>query len=136
MRLTRKSTRPGRSAVSCVVTAGAAMSGAQRSPNHIVPIPITIAGMTVIQKKASVEPPSLPNFLGSPSPATPVKTTAITSGITTMRIAFMNAVPSGADPAAIAITGSDPVAAAIKPVPSPSNRPRAIRRCSTVSAWA
>ena len=130
IKLTRKSTKLGSSAGCTASTGGAAISGAKRSANHMVPIPITIAGSTVIQKKPSVKPPSFPSFLGSPSPATPVKMTAMTSGMTTILIAFMNAVPSGAEPAAMAASTSEPVAAASRPVPRPSARPSAIRTWS------
>ncbi len=61
------------------------------------PIPNRIASARVDQKNANVVTPSLPSLRGFPSFATPVKTTATTRGMTTIRIAFMNTVPNGAD---------------------------------------
>ncbi len=117
IRLTRNSTRLGSSCASRGAAEGTAISGANPRPIHIVPIPITIAGNTVTQKKAKVVPPRRPSFLGSPRFATPVKITAITSGITTIRIALTKAVPSGAEARATVIMRSEP-AAASRPVPS------------------
>ncbi len=92
----------------------------------MAPIPRRIAGTTVTQKNPSVSTPSFPSFLGFPSPATPEKITAITNGITTIRIAFMNAVPRGAEAWATAIRVSEPVTAASRPKPRPATRPTAI----------
>ena len=88
--------------------------------------------MTVTQKNARVVPPKRPSLRGSPNFATPVKITAITSGITNMRMAFINAVPSGAEASATVMRKSEP-AAARRPVPSPRTSPTAIAMWSIQS---
>ncbi len=59
-----------------------------------------------------------------------VKITMTTSGITTIRIAFMKIWPKGADPSASAKSKAFPVAAAASPTISPATSPSAIARCS------
>ena len=59
-----------------------------------------------------------------------MKITAITSGITTMRMAFMKTVPMGAEASATDMSASDPVAAASNPTAKPSTSPAAMRMCS------
>jgi len=125
---TRKSTKPGSSGADCAAASGAVTPGAKASPRRMAPIPSRIAGSTVIQKNPSVSTPNLPSFFGFPSRATPEKITAMTRGITTMRIAFMNAVPRGAEAWAIPIRVSEPVAAARRPKPRPATRPIPIAR--------
>ncbi len=92
------------------------------------PMPITMAGMVVPQKKANADPPSFPKALGLPRRATPTKRVVTTRGMTTMRIALMNNVPSGATPTAKRSIRVISVALAMSPSVSPRINPRAVAR--------
>ena len=57
---------------------------------------ISVATASMLMKTASVRPPSRPTALTSDADATPVMTRETTSGITVIRIAFTQSVPTGA----------------------------------------
>jgi hypothetical protein len=126
IRLTRKSTIPGSSGAVWVPADATETGGVSARPTVITPMPMGMATSSVTQKNPREKPPSFPSFLGSPRRQTPVKMVAMTSGITTMLMAFMNAAPSGADPAAIACRSGLPVALATRPTINPASRPAAM----------
>ncbi len=72
---------------SSVAGAGGGTGAVKVSAKPITPIPIRIAGSVVAQKKPTASPPSRPSFRRSPIRPTPTKTTAATSGMTTIWIA-------------------------------------------------
>ena len=83
-RLTRKSTTPGAWVSISAMAVGGGTGAVKLSAKLISPMPIRIAGSVVTQKNPSASPPSRPSSRRLAIRPTPTKTTAATSGMTTI----------------------------------------------------
>ena len=123
-----RSRRPGSSWALSTVVGISTATGQMAITTAMNPIPMTMAGMVIPQKKPNADPPSFPTVLGFPRRATPTKMVVTTSGMTTIRIALMNSVPRGATPSAKRSSIPMSVALARSPSASPRISPRAVAR--------
>ena len=86
-------------------------------------ITIRVAAASMARNTASVRPPSRPTAVTSDADATPVITSETTRGITVIRIALTQSVPTGATASAAPSSAALCVAAMAMPAPRPAPSP-------------